>query len=67
MQEEWEIFVSRMVKLAVPQITPGEARQIIYFLAIESAIVPPKQGRDPLPLSNDENGDPLIDTARRSE
>ena len=35
MQEEWEIFVSRMVKLAVPQITPGEARQIIYFLATE--------------------------------
>lgn len=35
MQEEWEIFVSRIVKLAVPQITPGEARQIIYFLATE--------------------------------
>lgn len=33
--EEWEIVVNRMVKLAAPQITPGEARQIIYFLATE--------------------------------
>ncbi len=33
--EEWEIIVNRMVKLAAPQITPGEARQIIYFLATE--------------------------------
>jgi len=33
--EEWEKVVNRMVKLAAPQITPGEARQIIYFLATE--------------------------------
>ena len=33
--EEWERVVNRMVKLAAPQITPGEARQIIYFLATE--------------------------------
>ncbi|HEY5975644.1 MAG TPA: hypothetical protein VIU41_12975 [Geobacteraceae bacterium] len=33
--EEWERIVNRMVKLAAPQITPGEARQIIYFLATE--------------------------------
>lgn len=33
--EEWEKIVNRMVKLAAPQITPGEARQIIYFLATE--------------------------------
>jgi hypothetical protein len=33
--EEWERIVNRMVKLASPQITPGEARQIIYFLATE--------------------------------
>lgn len=34
-QEEWETIVNRMVKLAAPQITPGEARQIIYFLVTE--------------------------------
>jgi hypothetical protein len=34
-REEWERIVNRMVKLAAPQITPGEARQIIYFLATE--------------------------------
>ncbi|MBT1075836.1 hypothetical protein KJB29_11260 [Geobacter grbiciae] len=33
--EEWERIVNRMVKLAAPQITPGEARQIIYFLTTE--------------------------------
>jgi hypothetical protein len=33
--EEWERIVNRMVKLAAPQITPGEARQIIYFLSTE--------------------------------
>jgi hypothetical protein len=33
--EEWEKIVNRMVKLAAPQITPGEARQIVYFLATE--------------------------------
>jgi hypothetical protein len=33
--EEWERIVNRMVKLAAQQITPGEARQIIYFLATE--------------------------------
>jgi hypothetical protein len=33
--EEWERIVNRMVKLAAPQITPGEARQIIYFLVTE--------------------------------
>jgi quinohemoprotein amine dehydrogenase alpha subunit-like protein len=33
--EGWERIVNRMVKLAAPQITPGEARQIIYFLASE--------------------------------
>jgi hypothetical protein len=33
--QEWEKIVNRMVKLAAPQITPGEARQIIYFLATE--------------------------------
>lgn len=33
--EEWEKIVKRMVKLAAPQITPGEARQITYFLATE--------------------------------
>lgn len=32
---EWERIVNRMVKLAAPQITPGEARQIIYFLSTE--------------------------------
>lgn len=32
---EWETTVNRMVKLAAPQITPGEARQIIYFLSTE--------------------------------
>ena len=32
---EWEEIVNRMVKLAAPQITPGEARQIIYFLVTE--------------------------------
>lgn len=33
--EEWEKIVNRMVKLAAPQITPGEARQITYFLVTE--------------------------------
>jgi hypothetical protein len=33
--KEWEVTVNRMVKLAAPQITPGEARQIIYFLSTE--------------------------------
>jgi len=33
--EEWEKIVNRMVRLAAPQITPGEARQIIYYLATE--------------------------------
>jgi hypothetical protein len=33
--EGWERIVNRMVKLAAPQITPGEARQIIYFLSTE--------------------------------
>ena len=33
--QEWERTVNRMVKLAAPQITPGEARQIIYFLSTE--------------------------------
>ena len=33
--KEWEKVVNRMVKLAAPQITPGEARQIIYFLTTE--------------------------------
>jgi hypothetical protein len=28
-------IVNRMVKLAAPQITPGEALQIIYFLSTE--------------------------------
>lgn len=32
---EWERIVNRMVKLAAPQITPGEARQIIHFLTTE--------------------------------
>jgi hypothetical protein len=32
---EWETIVNRMVKLAAPQITPGEARQIIYYLTTE--------------------------------
>lgn len=32
---EWETTVNRMVELAAPQITPGEARQIIYFLSTE--------------------------------
>lgn len=32
---EWERIVNRMVKLAAPQITPGEAREIIYFLTTE--------------------------------
>ncbi len=35
---EWEKVVNRMVKLAAPQITPGEARQIIYFLATEHGL-----------------------------
>lgn len=33
--QEWEKIVNRMVRLATPQITPGEARQIIYFLSTE--------------------------------
>jgi hypothetical protein len=33
--QEWERIVDRMVKLAASQITPGEARQIIYFLSTE--------------------------------
>lgn len=33
--EDWEKTVNRMVRLAAPQITPGEARQIIYYLATE--------------------------------
>jgi hypothetical protein len=44
MQDEWEIFVSRIVKLAVPQITPDEARQIIYFLATEYGGRPAEAG-----------------------
>lgn len=46
-QKEWERIVNKMVKLAAPQITPGEARQIIYFLVTEHGLpdeppVPPK-------------------------
>lgn len=43
--EEWERIVNRMVKLAAPQITPGEARQIIYFLVTEYG---PRNSESPL-------------------
>jgi len=33
--QEWERIVNRMVKLASPQITPGEARQILHFLVTD--------------------------------
>jgi hypothetical protein len=33
--KEWEITVNRMVRLASPQITPGEARQILHFLVTD--------------------------------
>lgn len=33
--EEWKRTVNRMVKLAAPQITPGEARQILHFLVTD--------------------------------
>jgi len=33
--EEWEKSINRMVKVSAPQVTPGEARQILYFLVTE--------------------------------
>jgi len=33
--EKWEKIVNRMVKLADPQISPGEARQILHFLVTD--------------------------------
>ncbi len=47
--EEWERIVNRMVKLAAPQITPGEARQIIYFLSSEYRFSSGNPGRRPVP------------------
>lgn len=45
--EEWERIVNRMVKLAAPQITPGEARQIIYFLTTEYGLHNAAPDRNP--------------------
>jgi hypothetical protein len=42
---EWEKIVNRMVALAAPQITPGEAREIIYFLATEYGPRKQQEGR----------------------